>query len=97
MIEGKVVLTWENETGAEKSLEQAFTVEVIPSELLQIGMPQEEQLAPETIEDGSGMPLWGWLLIYAALIGAVAAVRLVRRRRAEELLRAAEGDEDEPL
>ena len=97
VIEGKVVLTWEDETGAEKSLEQAFTVEVIPSELLQIGMPQEEQLAPETIEDGSGMPLWGWLLIYAALIGAVAAVRLVRRRRAEELLRAAEGDEDEPL
>ena len=93
-INGKIILTYEDDKGAEKKIEKAFSVEVMEMEMPDPGV-MDPSMDPTMGEPQGGMPWWGWLLIAAAVVGAaVAAVVLVKKRKAKKQLLE---DEDEDI
>lgn len=93
-INGKIILTYEDDKGAEKKIEKEFSVEVMEMEMPDPGV-MDPSMDPTMGEPQGGMPWWGWLLIAAAVVGAaVAAVVLVKKRKAKKQLLE---DEDEDI
>lgn len=99
VINGKVILSYENSKGEVATLEKEFscTVEAMPV-YDDPGMMDPGMMDPTMGEDVStGMPIWGWALIVVG-VGAVAAVVVVviRKKKAAKKLAELE-DEDEDI
>ena len=92
-INGKIILTYEDDKGNEKKIEKEFSVEVMQMEMPDPGI-MDPSMDPTMGEPQGGMPWWGWLLIAAAAVGAlVAAVVLLKKRKAKKQL-LEDDDED---
>ncbi len=94
-VTGTVTLTYEAADGTLKTVVQEFSATAVMMMYEDPGMmgdmPSEE---PEP--QSTGLPLWGWLLIGAAVIGGiVAAVVLVRRRRKAKAMASLEADDED--
>ncbi|MDR3363727.1 MAG: hypothetical protein LBS91_02075 [Clostridiales Family XIII bacterium] len=79
-VDALVVVSYENVRGEQKTLEQAFTVnvaEAAPQDAADPNMP------PEDTGEGAGHtpPLWLWIAIAAAAAIAVAAIVAKRRKK----------------
>lgn len=99
VINGKVILSYENSKGEVATLEKEFscTVEAMPA-IDDPGMMDPGMMDPTMGEDvNSGMPIWGWALIVVG-VGAVVAVVVVviRKKKAAKKLAELE-DEDEDI
>ena len=99
VINGKVILSYENSKGEVATLEKEFscTVEAMPV-YDDPGMMDPGMMDPTMGEDVStGMPIWGWALIVVG-VGAVVAVVVVviRKKKAAKKLAELE-DEDEDI
>ena len=99
VINGKVILSYENSKGEVATLEKEFscTVEAAPV-IDDPGMMDPGMMDPTMGEDvEGGMPIWGWALIVVG-VGAVAAVAVVviRKKKAAKKLAQLE-DEDEDI
>ncbi|WP_419502872.1 hypothetical protein [Candidatus Allofournierella excrementavium] len=99
VINGKVILSYENSKGEVATLEKEFscTVEAAPV-IDDPGMMDPGMMDPTMGEDVStGMPIWGWALIVVG-VGAVVAVVVVviRKKKAAKKLAELE-DEDEDI
>ena len=93
-VNGKVILTYEDEKGEEKSLETSFSVEVMEMEPMDPGMMDPGMTDPDMMDQQQGMPLWGWLLIGAAVIGAAVAAVIILKKRKAKKQRLEDEDED---
>lgn len=93
-VNGKVILTYEDEKGEEKSLETNFSVEVMQMEEMDPGMMDPGMTDPDMMEGNQGMPLWGWLLIGAGAIGVVVVVVVLLKKRKAKKQRLEDEDED---
>lgn len=99
VINGKVILSYENSKGEVATLEKEFscTVEAAPV-IDDPGMMDPGMMDPTMGDDvNSGMPIWGWALIVVG-VGAVVAVVVVviRKKKAAKKLAELE-DEDEDI
>ena len=99
VINGKVILSYENSKGEVATLEKEFscTVEAMPV-YDDPGMMDPGMMDPTMGDDvNSGMPIWGWALIVVG-VGAVVAVVVVviRKKKAAKKLAELE-DEDEDI
>lgn len=99
VINGKVILSYENSKGEVATVEKEFscTVEAMPV-IDDPGMMDPGMMDPTMGEDvEGGMPIWGWALIVVG-VGAVAAVAVVviRKKQAAKKLAQLE-DEDEDI
>ena len=98
VINGKVILSYENSKGEVATLEKEFscTVEAMPV-YDDPGMMDPGMMDPTMGEDVStGMPIWGWALIVVG-VGAVVAVVVVvirKKKAAKKLAQLEEEDED---
>ncbi len=98
VINGKVILSYENSKGEVATLEKEFscTVEAMPV-IDDPGMMDPGMMDPTMGEDvESGMPIWGWALIIVGVGGVAAAVVLVIRKKkaAKKLAQLEDEDED---
>ncbi len=95
IINGKVILTYEDDRGEEVKLEKEFTCTVEPMMDMEPDMsfPGEEEME----EPKAGMPWWGWLLIVLGVAGVAVAVVLVVRRKKQAKALAMLEEEDEDL
>lgn len=99
-IDAKVVVTYENVRGEQKTLEYPFTVNVMDNGGGDIGLPGGPGVDYPVVDDsgangdgaGAGLPVWAWILICAA-VAAVVSVLLVRRHRKK--MKAAEAALDD--
>ena len=99
VINGKVILSYENSKGEVATLEKEFscTVEAMPV-YDDPGMMDPGMMDPTMGDDvNSGMPIWGWALIVVG-VGAVVTVVVVviRKKKAAKKLAELE-DEDEDI
>ena len=98
VINGKVILSYENAKGEVATLEKEFscTVEAMPV-YDDPGMMDPGMMDPTMGDDVStGMPIWGWALIVVG-VGAVVAVVVVvirKKKAAKKLAQLEEEDED---
>lgn len=98
MINGRVILSYEDAKGEVKTVEKEFTctVEAMPI-YDDPGIMDPGMMDPTMGEDvESGMPWWGWLLIVVG-VGAVAAVVVVvvlKKKKAKKLAQLEDEDED---
>ena len=98
VINGKVILSYENSKGEVATLEKEFscTVEAMPV-IDDPGMMDPGMMDPTMGEDvEGGMPIWGWALIIVGVGGVAAAVVLVIRKKkaAKKLAQLEDEDED---
>lgn len=94
-VKGKVILTYEDQKGEEKTLEKEFSVEVVASEMTGPDLSNSDDMNPETMEDYRGLPLWGWLLIIFAVVGTAVAAGTILKKRKEQRQILEDDDEDE--
>jgi len=97
MVDGYVVVSYENVRGEQKTLERPFTVNVSEAWFEDPGFEDPGFMPPE--ETGTtGPPMWVWIVIIAAA-AVVAATLLVRRHKkkkaeAEAALDEIDDDDD---
>ncbi|MCL1895581.1 MAG: hypothetical protein FWG03_03440 [Clostridiales bacterium] len=92
-IKARIVVSYENVRGEQKTLERAFTIEVMEMEEPIFDDPGFE--FPGEGEGGgmrSGLPTWLWIVIIAGVACILVAV-LVRRRKKRLAAKEAELDE----
>lgn len=95
MLNGQVILSYEDSNGTQKEVIKEFTVEVmeyIMPDYGDMGMVDPGYME-EPIDEGFKMPLWGWALIGVGGVIAVVVVVsvVVKKRKAKK----AQEDEDE--
>lgn len=98
VINGKVILSYENAKGETATLEKEFscTVEAAPV-MDDPGMMDPGMMDPTMGDDvGGGMPVWGWALIVVGVAAVVVVVVLVIRKKqaAKKLAQLEDEDED---
>ena len=95
MLNGQVILSYEDSNGTQKEVIKEFTVEVmeyIMPDYGDMGMVDPGYME-EPIDEGFKMPLWGWALIGVGGVIAVVVVVsvVVKKKKAKK----AQEDEDE--
>jgi len=90
VIDGYIVVNYENVRGEKKTIERPFTVNVNEGFFEDPGREPDPFPPEEPI--GTGPPMWLWILIGAAAV-AIVAFLLVRRRRKQKAAAEAALDE----
>jgi len=94
MLNGQVILSYEDSNGTEKQVTKEFTVEVMEYVMPDYGdMYVDPGYMEEPMDEGFQMPFWGWILIGVGVVavGSVVIVIVVKKRKAKK----AQEDEDE--
>lgn len=95
-VVGTVVLTYEAADGSAKSITQEFSATAVMMVYEDPGMMGGEDIFVEPEPEHTGLPVWGWVAIGAAVLGAVIAiVVLVRKRRKAKALATLEADDED--
>ena len=101
VINGKVILSFEDAKGEVQTLEKEFscTVEAMPEFDPNMGYPDGDMSIEDPMMGGdvekTGMPWWGWLRVAAAAGGVVVAVVVVlKKKKAKKQALLEDDDED---
>lgn len=96
-VTGTVTLSYEAADGTLKTVVQEFSATAEMMMFEDPGMMGGDMMPTEPEPQGAGLPLWGWLLIGAAVIGGiVAAVVLLRRRsKKKKAMASLEADDED--
>lgn len=94
LIDAKVVVTYENVRGEQKTLEWPFTVNVNEPWFEDPGWG-EDIFPPVEDPVSTGPPMWVWLIIIAAAAVAVSVLLVRRHRKKKEEAEAALDDDDD--
>jgi len=94
VIEGKVIVWYENVRGEQMALERPFTVNVNESWFEDPGFGGPDFFPPEE-PVSAGPPMWLWILIAAAAAAVIIALLLRRRKKKKAAAEAALDDLDD--
>lgn len=97
MINGKVLLSYEDAKGETQTLTKEFscTVEAMPAMDPSMDFPEVPGEMADAEPAGAGMPWWGWLLIVVGVAAAAAAVVFVlKKQKAKKQALLEDEDED---
>ena len=94
-INGKVILTYEDAKGQEKTLEKEYSVEFQENDSsMDPGVIDPNNPGGDVDVPSTGMPWWGWLLIVAGVVVVIVVVVKVLKKRKEKKLLLEDDDED---
>lgn len=94
-INGKVILTYEDAKGQEKTMEKEYSVEFQENDSsMDPGGFDPTYPGGDIEEPSAGMPWWGWLLIVAGAVVVIVVVVKVLKKRKEKKLLLEDDDED---
>lgn len=101
LMEGKMIFTYEDSTGAQKTAEQSFTCDVVESfsdPVIDPGI--EDPMMDPSAEEDQGLPVWAIALIAvggaAVLVVLIVLIRKHRKAKRERFLEELESGEGEP-
>ena len=96
VMQGKVILTYEDARGEVKTLEQEFSCTVEPMMEMDPSMGFPGGDMPDMEEpERAGMPVWGWLLIAAGAAAVIVAVVRVRKKKKAAALAQLEAEDED--
>jgi len=94
-INGKVILTYEDAKGQEKTLEKEYSVEFQENDSsMDPGIIDPSNPGGDMDMPSAGMPWWGWVLIVVAIVVVAVVVVKVLKKRKEKKLLLEDDDED---
>lgn len=95
-INGKVILTYEDEKGQEKTLEKEFSVEVQQNDMggMDPGIMDPGMMDPTMGQPTGGMPWWGWVLIAVGAVVVVVVIVVIVKKQKAKKQRLEDEDED---
>lgn len=98
VINGRVILSYEDSKGDVKTLEKEFSCTVEEMPIWDDGMMDPGMDIPGMGEEPkAGMPWWGWVLLVIAVVGIAVAVIIVVKQKKAKKQEVLEEDDDEDI